>query len=221
MTVSAPGPGAALVGVLPGVQGVGVWMGRRQLFVRFAGEAETAVMYSAAALAEELRRLAARATFHSIALTGRDPLGNVECLQAALAEANLSLPVLAESDGQRPEAVRALAPQLSMLQLCCDGTVGATMLGRLYASLATAVECGLEHSLVLEPGEHTTDAQLLRLVEQSHAVSERVVIIIHPEEMPGGGPLDPRWSQLLAQAAELHGDVRLLRRLHPAGEARR
>lgn len=221
MTANVVGPGAALVGVLPGVQGMGVWMGRRQLFIRFAGEAETAVMYSAAALAEELRRLAARATFHSIALTGRDPLGNLECLQAALADANLSLPVLAESDGQRPEAVRTLAPQLRMLQLCDDGTAGATTLGRLYATIGAAVECGLDHSLVLEPGEQTTDAQLLRLVEQSHAVSEKVVIIIHPEEPLGGGPLDPRWGQLLAHAAELHHDVRLLRRLLPSRETRR
>jgi hypothetical protein len=200
---------------------MGVWMGRRQLFIRFAGEAETAVMYSAAALAEELRRLAARATFHSIALTGRDPLGNLECLQAALADANLSLPVLAESDGQRPEAVRPLAPQLRMLQLCTDGTAGATTLGRLYATIGAAVECGLDHALVLEPGEQTTDAQLLRLVEQSHAVSDKVIIIIHPEEPLGGGPLDPRWGQLLAQAVELHHDVRLLRRLLPSRETRR
>ena len=37
MTANVVGPGAALVGVLPGVQGMGVWMGRRQLFIRFAG----------------------------------------------------------------------------------------------------------------------------------------------------------------------------------------
>ncbi len=221
MTSNVMGPGAALVGVLPAMQGMGVWMGRRQLFIRFAGEAETAVMYSAAALAEELRRLSARANFHSIALNGRDPLGNVECLQAALADANLPLPVLAESDGQRPEEVRALAPRLKMLQLCSDGTAGASMLGRFYATMGVAVECGLEHSLILEPGDQTTDAQLLRLIEQSHAVSEKVAMIIHPEEPQSGGPLDLRWSQLLAQAAELHDDVRILRRLLPPGEMRR
>ena len=112
MTANAIGPAAALVGVLPAVQPQGLWTGRRQIVVRFAGEAETAVMYSAAALAEEMRRLAARATFHSVCLSGRDPLGNVECLEAALSQAQLPLPVLVESDGQRPEAVRALAPFL-------------------------------------------------------------------------------------------------------------
>jgi hypothetical protein len=44
MSVPTMGPAAALVGVLPAVQPQGIWTGRRQLAVRFAGEAETAVM---------------------------------------------------------------------------------------------------------------------------------------------------------------------------------
>ena len=45
------GPTAALAGVPAGLQAQGVWIGRRQLFVRFAAEAETATMYTADALA--------------------------------------------------------------------------------------------------------------------------------------------------------------------------
>ena len=41
-----PMAAAALAGVPAGVQAQGVWAGRRQLFVRFAGEAETATMYT-------------------------------------------------------------------------------------------------------------------------------------------------------------------------------
>ena len=213
MTVNAIGPAAALVGVLPTVQPQGVWTGRRQLTVRFAGEAETAVMYSAAALAEEMRRLVARATFHSVCLSGRDPLGNVECLEAALSQAQLPLPVVAEGDGQRPEAVRALAPFLRVVQVTTDGTAAAPALGRIHATLGAAAELGLEHALVLVPGDTTADAQLLRLVEQVHAVSERTAIVIHPDEPAGTGGLEPRWAELLAQATGLHGDVRLVRRL--------
>ena len=210
------GPAAALVGVVPVVQAQGVCIGRRQLAVRFAGEAETAVMYSAMALAEEISRLASRAKFHSIALLGRDPLGNVECLQAALAQAAVPLPVMVDSDGQRPEAVRELAPHLRVVQVTTDGVAPAIALGRIHATLTAARECGLDHALVVTPGEHTSDAQLLRLVEQAHAVSDRVAIVIHPEESPGSGALEPRWMELLAQATELHGDVRLLRRLTPS-----
>ena len=50
------GPTAALAGIPAGLQAQGVWAGRRQLFVRFAAEAETATMYTADALANELRR---------------------------------------------------------------------------------------------------------------------------------------------------------------------
>jgi len=221
MNLVSGGPAAALVGVLPGVQSSGVWTGRRQIMVRFAGEAETAVMYSAAALADEVRRLASRARFHSIVLTGNDPLGNVECLKVALESAAPSLPVTVQCDGQRPEAVRELAPLLSMVEVCSDGTAGATDLGGIYSTLGAARESGLQHALALEPVEHTTDAQLLRLVEQSHAVSDLVSVVIHPEEPVGGGPLESRWSDLLGQAAELHDDVRLVRRLRPARELRR
>ena len=45
-----PIPSAALTGVPAGVQSQGAWVGRRQLFVRFAGEAETATMYTSQAL---------------------------------------------------------------------------------------------------------------------------------------------------------------------------
>lgn len=216
MSARQLGPAAALVGVLATVQPVGPWCGRRQMAVRFAGEAETAVMYSAAALAEEMKRLAGRAAFHSIALTGRDALGNVECLQAALDRAALTLPVVADTDGQRPEAVRELAAHLRLVQVVTDGAPQAAALGRIHSTLGTARECGLEHALVFTPGEYTSDAQLLRLVEQAHTVSEQVAVVIHPDEPPAGSTtLDPRWGELLAQASGLHGDVRLLRRLLP------
>ena len=49
-------PTAALAGIPAGLQAQGVWAGRRQIFVRFAAEGETATMYTADALASEVRR---------------------------------------------------------------------------------------------------------------------------------------------------------------------
>src|ERR1043166_5702687 len=77
------GPTAALAGIPAGLQAQGAWLGRRQLFVRFAGEAETATMYTADALANEIERATSRSRFHSIGIGGRDPLGNVPYLKAA------------------------------------------------------------------------------------------------------------------------------------------
>ena len=86
---------AALAGVPSGIQSQGVWQGRRQLFVRFAGEAETATMYRADALAREIDRILTRSTYHSIAISGRDALGKGILPAAAMAA---FLPYLAGSE---------------------------------------------------------------------------------------------------------------------------
>jgi hypothetical protein len=86
-------PAAAPAGTPAGVQAQGVWAGCRQLFVRFAGEAETATMYTSAALLKEIDRQLARTKIHSIAIGGRDPLGNLEFLTAAFAAGGPPLPV--------------------------------------------------------------------------------------------------------------------------------
>src|SRR5215469_14127907 len=96
---ATPMAAAALAGVPAGVQAQGVWAGRRQLFVRFAGEAETATMYTSAALVRELERQLSRSKFHSIAIGGRDPLANENFLIAALEAARHSIPVMLDTDG--------------------------------------------------------------------------------------------------------------------------
>src|SRR5690242_10593635 len=102
------GPTAALAGIPAGLQSQGLWAGRRQLFVRFAVEAETATMYTVDALANEIRRSTGRSVFHSISISGRDPLGSVEYLCAAFAKVATSLPVMLDVDGQRPEEIAEL-----------------------------------------------------------------------------------------------------------------
>src|ERR1043165_9723199 len=105
MNVPVSGPTAARAGIPAGLQAQGLWVGHRQLFVRFAAEAETATMYTADALANELRRWTGRSVFPSIAVSGRDPLANVECLAACFGKKPTTLPVMLDSDGQRPEGV--------------------------------------------------------------------------------------------------------------------
>src|SRR3954464_2936630 len=96
-------PTAALAGIPAGLQSQGVWAGRRQLFVRFAAEAETATMYTADALANEVKRSTGRSAFHSISISGRDPLANGEYLLAAFDRVSTTLPVMLDCDGQQPD----------------------------------------------------------------------------------------------------------------------
>ena len=208
------GPTAALAGVPLGVQPAGVWAGRRQLFVRFAGEAETATLYTADGLAGELKRLAARTGVHSISASGSDVLANAEYLAAVFSKWAPTLPVMVDTDGQRPDSLPLLGAYVTLVQVTVSFGGSEALVDRALETIAAAASANHDHALVLAPREETSDRQLLRIVEQASAVSSGTMIVIHP--CPSAeGPLDRRWSALLEQAAGLHGDVRLVLRIPP------
>ena len=210
------GPTAALAGVPAGLQAQGVWVGRRQLFVRFAAEAETATMYTADALAQELKRLIARSTFHSVSISGRDPLANAEYLCVAFDKHVPAIPMMLDTDGQRPAELGLVAKHLKLIQVTLEGSAGAAdaSVERGLDSLSVAAKQGVEHALVLAPDDRTSDGQLLRIVEQAHGASGATMVVVHP---PTNLPVDRdrRWMMLLERAASLHGDVRFTLRLPP------
>ena len=215
MTARVAGPTAALAGVPYGVQGQGVWIGRPQLFVRFAAEAETATMYTSKALSSELGRLTQRATVHSVCCGGRDTLGNAEFLRSVFEEWEPTLPVMVDTDGQRPDAVEALKQYVTLFQVTLEGSVPMASVERGVRTVAAAAKAGREHALVVVPAEDTSDAQILRIVEQAHAASDGTMIVVHPFPGPDLRTLDRRWAALLEGAMALHGDVRLALRLPP------
>jgi len=206
-------PAAALAGVPAGVQAHGVWAGRRQLFVRFAGEAETATMYTSVALLKEIGRQLGRTTVHSIAIGGRDPLGNLEFLTAAFATAPAPVPLMLDSDGQRPEALAMIAPHLAMTQVTVEFVGPEGTRASAIETIAAASGAGCPHALVVCPREDTTDSQMLRLIEHAHATSPETQIVIHPLLTGESQVLDRRWSALLEQSVALHADTRLALRL--------
>jgi organic radical activating enzyme len=210
------GPTAALAGIPAGLQAQGVWAGRRQLFVRFAGEAETATMYTADALANEIERAMARSKFHSVAIGGRDPLGNAEYLRAALEAKSVPVPVMLDCDGQRPADIGGLEKLLTLIEVTLEGSAltsdGQT--SNAIASIKEAARIKTRHSLVLIADERTSDSVVLRVVEQANAASEETTVVIHPAT---GTPVDRdrRWTMLVERTMALHGDVRLALRLPP------
>ena len=206
-------PAAALAGVPAGVQAQGVWAGRRQLFVRFAGEAETATMYTSAALLKEIDRQVSRTKIHSIVIGGRDPLGNLEFLLAAFGTQPAPVPLMLDSDGQRPEALAMLAPNLAMTQVTVEFVGPEAGRASAIETLSAAAGARCAHALVLCPRDDTSDPQLLRLVEQAHAASAETQVVIHPFLSGDPPTLDRRWSSLLEQAVALHADTRVALRL--------
>jgi hypothetical protein len=209
------GPSAALAGVPLGVQPAGVWAGRRQLFVRFAGEAETATLYTAAGLAGELKRLVARSMVHSISASGSDVLANAEYLKAVFTRWTPTVPVMVDTDGQRPDALMTLGAYITLVQVTVNFGGSEALVDRALETIAVAAREKHDHALVLTPREETSDGQLLRIVEQASAVSSGTMIVIHPPLPSESGSLDRRWSMVLEQAAAVHSDVRLLLRIPP------
>lgn len=214
MTAGMP-MAAALAGIPAGVQAFGPWAGRRQLFVRFAGEAETATMYMAPALIRELQRQLQRSAFHSVAISGRDPLGSVPFLKAALDGAKPAVPIMLDTDGMRPDQLSALLGQLALVQVTVDFSGGEAALDRVIETIRVAAAGGVAHALVLIPRDDTSDSMLLRLVEEAHAASAATQVVIHPPIGENAAVLDRRWASLLEQAGSVHVDTRLSMRIAP------
>jgi len=208
------GPTAALAGIPAGLQSQGAWAGRRQLFIRFAAEAETATMYTADALAGEIRRATSRSSFHSISISGRDPLSNVEYICAAFDKVTSPLPVMLDTDGQRPAEIAELGKFLELVQVTLEGPTLEMQTDRALESLRIAANASLTHALVVSGDASTTDAQVLRVVERAHGTSPATTVVIHPAPTT---PVDRdrRWTTLFERLNGVHGDVRLALKLPP------
>ena len=204
---------AALAGIPAGIQRQGIWAGRRQLFIRFAGPAETAQMYTADALARELNRALTRTVFHSICVTGRDALGNPEFLAATFRQLPPTCEVMVDTDGQRPESLAMLEPFVKLLQITIDPPASATALERAMETLRTASRTRAALAVVIAGTDEASDADYLQIVEQAHEASNATSIIIHPGPSMERAALDKRWSVLMEHASSRHRDVRLLTRL--------
>jgi hypothetical protein len=209
--VKLPSQTAALAGIPAGIQALGPWSGRRQLFVRFASEAETATLYTAEALKGELKRLVGRSRYHSIAVAGRDPLAESEYLAAAF-QGGTPIPVMLAHDGQRPDALAALLSVIALVQVEMDGTESEPVVERACATLELSAGKQVKHALVIAPAADSSDALLLRVVERAAAASDRTEVIVHPLAESLTDP-DRRWVLWLERATQVHDDVRVVPRL--------
>jgi organic radical activating enzyme len=207
--------GAALAGIPSGVRSTGPWAGRRQLFVRFARVAETATMFTADALRNELVRLAKRSVYHSIAICGGDPLAEVDFLAAAL-DGGAPLSVMLDHDGQRPEALDRLVKSLALVQVTLAGDEDEETVSRAMATLRHAADKHVAHALVLMAKADPSDGRLLRIVEQAREASADTAVVVQPTSESLSE--DRRWLLWLERASGVHGDVRLLPQLpEPTG----
>ncbi|MGH7713882.1 MAG: hypothetical protein ACREOG_21565 [Gemmatimonadaceae bacterium] len=209
-----PPVAAALAGVPVALQQHGAWSGRRQLFIKFAGPAETAMMYTAEALTRELQRALERSRVHSICIAGRDALANDAFLVACLQQLNASVPVMLETDGQRPNVLERLQPYVQMVQVTVDTSVEEPALERIAESIKQCDRLGVAATVAISGRDNASDSDYLRIVESIAAASAKAVIVMHPSPAEERKPLDRRWSLIVEQASTRLRDVRVSLRLN-------
>ncbi|MEW5916562.1 MAG: hypothetical protein AB1762_09160, partial [Gemmatimonadota bacterium] len=211
---STPPIAAALAGVPVALQQQGVWCGRRQLFVRFAGPAETAMMYTADALTRELQRALERSRVHSICVAGKDALANDAFLVASLKQLNTTVPIVLDTDGQRPSAIEKVQPFLQSVQISVDTAIEAPALERVAESLKQCARLGLAAAVAISGRDSASDSDYLRIVESIATAHDKVAVVLHPSPAEERKPLDRRWSMLVEQASARLSDVRVVQRLN-------
>ena len=138
-------------------------------------------------------------------------------LLAALgATQRVTIPVMHDTDGQRPDTLGDLVAHLALVQVVIEFTGPDAAIAHAVRTVQVAAAAKCAHSLVLCPKDDTSDAQLLRIVEQIHATSQSAQLVIHPMMTAGDTPvLDRRWSTLLEQAVVMHDDCRIAMRIPP------
>jgi len=223
-------------------QGEGLYVGRRQLFVRFAGcglectycdtvesrihpasftAADRAVpnpvtaadlLDIARSLVEGIRGL------HSISVTGGEPLEQPDFLASFLPPCrSLGLPLYLETNGLHPDAARSVFPLVDIISLDIKlpSLCGGGDLFALYEQiLPLAAGCDIFCKVVLADGLDRGDFE--RAVDLMARRDRRTPLVIQPATpVEGCGTVGPDLlDELYSEAAARLEDVRIIPQCH-------
>jgi len=99
------------------------------------------------------------------------------------------------------------------VQVTLELSTNPRPLDRPLETLRAAAAAGCDHALVLIARDDSSDAQLIRIVEQAHGASAGTMIVVHPGPAGERPTLDRRWATLIEQAIGIHSDTRLAIRI--------
>lgn len=235
--------GAVVSEIFVSLQGEGTHAGRRHLFVRFAGcplrcrwcdTPESLVPVSqcrihgpdGASIAPNPLSVetldaatgalaAAAPRLHAIAVTGGEPLAQVEFLEAWLPVRRVQAPVLLETAGIRPDRLRRVLPyvRIASLDLKCPSNSGERPLWDEHEEcVAAAVGAGVETYVKMPVDGGTTESDVERgmAIASRYAVPAFLTPIVERDAATDAETLD----RLHAVATRVHADVRVLPQLH-------
>jgi organic radical activating enzyme len=229
-------------------QGEGVHAGRRQVFVRFGGcplrcrycdtpESLTPVArcrivgadgsrerpnpFAVADLEAEIASLIATAPpLHAIAVTGGEPLVQVDFLAAWLASRADGLPILLETAGIWPERLARVLPWTTIVSLdvkCPSNTGERPRWDEHAACLAGAVGAGRDVYVKMPVDDATLPDEVERGARLVADVSGSVPLFLTPLTAPDSPAMaisTATLERLHAAASRHHPDVRILPQLH-------
>jgi 7-carboxy-7-deazaguanine synthase len=243
-----PARAASVSELFVSFQGEGVHAGRRQLFVRFAGcplrcrwcdtpeslvpVPECRVLGVDGAHTRpnplELETLEAevaglRSTsppLHAMAVTGGEPLAQVEFLVAWLGGRTDGLPVLLETAGILPARLERVLPHVSIVSLdfkCPSNTGERARWSEHEACLRLAVAAGRDVYVKMPVDEATSPDEVEHGARLAAAAGPSAPLFLTPLTAPQGNALQigpGRLERLHALASRHHPDVRVLPQLH-------
>jgi organic radical activating enzyme len=229
-------------------QGEGVHAGRRQVFVRLGGcplrcrycdtpdslvpVARCRIVgadgvhqrpnpFTAAELDAEIAALVATAPpLHAIAVTGGEPLVQVDFLEAWLASRGAALPILLETAGIWPERLARLLPWTAIVSLdvkCPSNTGERPRWEEHAACLAAAVRADRDVYVKMPVDETTLPEEVERGAQLVADAGARVPLFLTPltaADSPSPAITTATLERLHAAASRRHADVRILPQLH-------
>ena len=229
-------------------QGEGLHAGRRQLFVRFGGcplrcrycdtpeslvtvptcrilgpdgERGRSNPFAPAALAAEVAALAASAPpLHAVAVTGGEPLLQVDFIATWLAEHPPEVPVLLETAGILPARLRRVLPWVAIVSLdvkCPTNTGERARWDEHEECLRAAVAAKCDVYVKIPVDEATAPYEVARGAELVGRVAPGVPLFLTPiteSDTPRLAVGAVALERFHAVASQVHPDVRLLPQLH-------
>ncbi|MBN2429601.1 MAG: 7-carboxy-7-deazaguanine synthase QueE [Deltaproteobacteria bacterium] len=242
----SPAPDAHLIEIFSSIQGEGPWVGVRQIFIRFGGcnwacsycdtgvealeyckvekdpgsgkfkdVANPVSLSFVAELVASWKVVHPRA-YHSISLTGGEPLIHEHVLLEWLPKLREFLPIYLETNGTLPETLKKFIPHLDFIAMDIKLSTVTGMPTpwddhRRFLELAAHSRCCVK----VVVGRATSEDELIRAASMVRTVAPETVLVLQPLSAKGKVtiPAD-KLLRMQELAAGIHGDVRVIPQNH-------